>query len=54
MTTHLVNRHYKKIRRNIASLLTRCEDNSNLGGVELTLYVSFTRDGGFVSYEWPI
>lgn len=51
MTTHEVDRQNKMLRRNIGSLLAKCEDYSNLGGVELALYVSFTEDGGFVSYE---
>ncbi|PNH36864.1 hypothetical protein VD0002_g10345 [Verticillium dahliae] len=44
-------RHKKAVRRNIGSLLTKCEDYSNLGNIEVALYVFFPDDGGFVSYE---
>ncbi|RXG41888.1 hypothetical protein VDGE_30078 [Verticillium dahliae] len=44
-------RHRKAVRRNIGSLLTKCEDYSNLGNIEVALYVFFPDDGGFVSYE---
>ncbi|KAM9874250.1 hypothetical protein VDGL01_11683 [Verticillium dahliae] len=51
MDLNEVGRQKKAVRRNIGSLLTKCEDYSKLGDIEVALYVSFPNDGGFVSYE---
>ncbi|KAH7345847.1 hypothetical protein B0T11DRAFT_226583 [Plectosphaerella cucumerina] len=41
----------KATRRNISSLLRKCEEYSNLGDIEVALYISFPKQDGFVSYE---
>ncbi|KAM9874553.1 osmostress-responsive transcription [Verticillium dahliae] len=51
MAAREVERYNKAVRRNISSLLTKCENYSSLGGIELALYISFPQNGGFVSYE---
>ncbi|KAM0269042.1 hypothetical protein ACHAQH_009847 [Verticillium albo-atrum] len=51
MATREVERYNKAVRRNIGCLLTKCEQFSSLGGMELALYISFPEDEGFVSYE---
>ncbi|KAH7363635.1 hypothetical protein B0T11DRAFT_242740, partial [Plectosphaerella cucumerina] len=38
-------------RRNISSLLKKCEEYSKLGDIEVALYISFPKQEGFVSYE---
>ncbi|CRK44705.1 hypothetical protein BN1723_016382 [Verticillium longisporum] len=46
-------RHRKAVRRNIGSLLTKCEDYSNLGNIEVALYVFFPDDGGLYHTSRP-
>ncbi|KAH7363529.1 hypothetical protein B0T11DRAFT_318922 [Plectosphaerella cucumerina] len=41
----------KATRRNISALLRKCEEYSNLGDIEVALYISFPKQEGFISYE---